>query len=143
VTSGKAHTFGKESKVKRLLLLIVGIAVTGSAWAEGGTEGKAILDFAVPPNQLHPARLVELDGENINAPITKTSFWVEPGEHTITVTAAISDRMRVGTINVERKTDPGTVTIVVEAGKRYKIAAQVTDERGNWEPVIWKEEDAK
>ena len=81
--------------------------------------------------------------EDINAPITKTSFWVEPGDHSITVTAAIDQSMGVGTINVERKTDPGTVTINVEAGKRYKIAAQATDKKGNWEPVIWKEEDVK
>ncbi len=139
----RAFAFMRYTAMKRLMILIVTLLATGLAWAEGGTEGKAILDFAVPPNQLYPARLVEMDGKNINAPVTKTSFWVDPGEHTITVTAAISDPMRVGTIDVDRKTDPGTVTIAVEAGKRYKIAAQVTDERGGWEPVIWKEEDVK
>lgn len=129
--------------MKRLMVVIMALAAMGLAWGEGGTEGKAILDFAVPPNQLYPARLVGLDGKNINAPITKTSFWVEPGDHSITVTAAINQSMGVGTINVEHKTDPGTVTITVEAGKRYKIAAQATDNKGNWEPVIWKEEDVK
>ena len=75
---------------------------------------------------------------------TTDDFDCHPSGHgPITVTAAISDPMRVGTIDVDRKTDPGTVTIAVEAGKRYKIAAQVTDERGGWEPVIWKEEDVK
>lgn len=130
-------------RMKRLSILLVVLAAAGLARAEGGTEGKGILDFAVPPNQLYPARLVELDGENVNAPITKTSFWVEPGEHTVTITALISDPMRVGKIDRDRKTDPGTVTIVVEAGKRYKIAAQALDDRGAWEPVIWKEEDVK
>ncbi|MDH3916082.1 MAG: hypothetical protein OEU49_04700 [Chromatiales bacterium] len=129
--------------MKKLTVLIMALAITGLAWAEGGTEGKAILDFSMPPNQLSPARLVGLDGKNISAPITKTSFWVEPGDHSITVTAAIDESMGVGTINVEHKTDPGTVTITVEAGKRYKIAAQATDNKGNWEPVIWKEEDVK
>ena len=35
------------------------------------------------------------------------------------------------------------MTIEVEAGKRYKIAARVLDERGGWEPVVWKIEDVK
>ena len=129
--------------MKRFVVLIALLSALGLAWGEGGTEGKAILDFSVPPNELYPARLVGLDGKNINAPITKTSFWVEPGEHSITVAAAIDASMGVGTIDIEHKTDPGTVTIVVEAGKRYKIAAQATDHKGNWEPVIWKEEDVK
>jgi len=129
--------------MKRLMILIMALAATGLAWAEGGTEGKAILDFSMPPNQLSPARLVGLDGKNISAPISKTSFWVEPGDHNITVTAAIDESMGVGTIDIQHKTDPGTVTITVEAGKRYKIAAQATDNKGNWEPVIWKEEDVK
>ena len=129
--------------MRRLIVLVAALAAWGLVWAEGGTEGKGILDFSVPPNQLYPARLVGLDGKNINAPVTKSSFWVEPGDHEITVTAMIDDPMRVGTLNVRRKTDPGKVVITVEAGKRYKIAAQVTDEKGNWEPVIWKEEDVK
>ena len=127
--------------MRKSILVIAALAASGLAWAEGGTEGKAILDFSEAPRELAPARLVEMDGKPVNAPITKTSFWVEPGDHTIT--AAIDDSMGVGTINIERKTDPGTVTITVEAGKRYHIAAQVKDREGNWEPVIWKEEDVK
>jgi hypothetical protein len=107
------------------------------------TGGKAILDFSRPPNQLYSARLAKLDGENVNAPITKTSFWVEPGVHEITVAAAITDPMQVGTISRRQKEDQGDVTIEVEAGKRYKIAARVLDERGGWEPVVWKIEDVK
>lgn len=129
--------------MKRLVILLTALAATGLAWAEGDSEGKGILDFSTPPNQLYPARLVGLDGKNVNMGINRTSYWVEPGDHEITVTALIDDSMGVGTIDVQRKTDPGTVTITVEAGKRYKIAAQETDHKGNWQPVIWKEEDIK
>ena len=113
-----------------------------SASAED-TTGKAILDFSRPPNQLYSARLVRLDGQNVNAPVTKTSFWVEPGVHEITIAAAITDPMQVGTISRRQKQDQGDTTIEVEAGKRYKIAAQVLDQRGGWEPVVWKVEDVK
>lgn len=43
----------------------------------------------------------------------------------------------------QRQSSPGKTTITVEAGKRYKIAAQVTDEDGNWEPVLWDVQDVK
>ncbi len=129
--------------MKRILVLLTALLATGLVWAEGDSEGKGILDFSTPPNELYPARLVGLDGKNIDMGINRTSYWVEPGDHQITVTALIDDSMSVGTINIQKKTDPGTVTITVEAGKRYKIAAQATDHKGNWQPVIWKEEDVK
>lgn len=125
-----------------LTTIILAVIACTSAFAED-TDGKAILDFSKPPNQLYSARLVRLDGENVNAPITKTSFWVEPGVHSITVAAAITDPMQVGTISRRQKEDQGDTTIEVEAGKRYKIAAQVQDQRGSWEPVVWKIEDVK
>ena len=122
--------------------ILLALVASASAVAED-TAGKAILDFSKPPNQLYSARLVRLDGENVNAPITKTSFWVEPGVHELTVAAAITDPMQVGTISRRQKEDQGDTTIEVEAGKRYKIAAQVIDQRGSWEPVVWKVEDVE
>lgn len=127
----------------RWLLACVAILLIGtSAWAEEGQAGKAVLDFSKPPSQLYSARLVRLDGNNVNAPVTRTSFWVEPGVHEIVVAAAITDPMKVGR-GPRRQSgeDPGKTTIEVKAGKRYKIAAMTTDAKGNWEPVIWKEED--
>lgn len=129
--------------MKTLLAAIFLCALWPSSTLAEDTSGKAILDFSKPPNQLYSARLARLDGENVNAPITKTSFWVEPGVHEITVAAAITDPMQVGTISRRQKEDQGDVTIEVEAGKRYKIAARVLDERGGWEPVVWKIEDVK
>ena len=106
------------------------------------SSDQAVLDFNRPPNQFYGARLVSLDGKNINAPITKTSFWVDPGTHEIVIAAAISDPMQVGRNPAGRtSSDPGKVTIEVEAGKRYKIGTRIIDSKGAWEPVIWKVED--
>ena len=126
----------------RFLAITMLCLISLTAWAEDDPAGKAVLDFGKPPSQLYSARLGRLDGENVNAPVTRTSFWVEPGVHEIVIAAAINDPMQVGRTPRRRAgEDPGKTTIEVAAGKRYKIAAMVTDEKGNWEPVIWKEED--
>lgn len=127
---------------RSILLAAIAIAFTACA-TEGGTiANQAVLDFARPPSQLHPARLVMLNGRNVNAPISRTSFWVDPGKHEIVIAAGIGDSMQVGTTPTRRgSTDPGRVTIDVEAGKRYRIAARVLDQRGLWEPVVWRVDD--
>ena len=128
--------------IKATLAGLALVLVAGLAGAEDNPASEAILDFGKPPSQLYPARLVELDGRNLSAPVTKTSFWVEPGVHEIVVVAGINDPMKVGSATRRSAGDnPGKTTIEVEAGKRYRIAAMTTDSKGNWEPVIWKVED--
>lgn len=126
---------GKLTGVCCVLLM----AATGSTWAEDRSN-QCVFDFGEVPAKLYPARLAEIDGHNNEAP-SKIAFWLDPGDHEIVVTAMIDDSMDVGTIDIDRHTDPGKVTIGCEAGKRYRIAAQALDERGKWQPVIWKEED--
>ena len=117
-----------------LVILLGGCASAGQSAA-----GKAVLDFSRPPNQFYPARLVVLDGDNVNAPISRSSFWVDPGVHEIVISAAIDDRTLVSApANRSAGTDPGRTTIEVEAGKRYNIGAQLINDRGDWEPVIWR-----
>jgi hypothetical protein len=125
---------GKLAPVCCVLLL----AATGSTWAEDRSN-QCVFDFGEVPAKLYPARLAEIDGKNNLAP-SKIAFWLDPGDHTIVVTAIIDDSMGVGTIDMDRHTDPGKVTIGCKAGVRYRIAAQALDERGKWQPVIWKEE---
>lgn len=129
----------KQGLLAGLVLSLVAM----SAAAQEGATSQAVLDFGKPPSQLYSARLVSLDGKNINAPITKTSFWVEPGVHEIVVAAAINDPMKVGSAPRRQAggDNPGRTSIEVAGGKRYRIAAMATDNKGNWEPVVWKEED--
>ena len=134
--------------MRRLICLIAAMLVNTSALAEGGNDGKGILDFCCSPDGLAATRLVGLDGKNIDGQPGRTSWWVEPGDHEIVVVAIIDDPM--GDINPltesrhkGKQSDPGKTTITVEAGKRYKIAAQVKDHEGNWEPVLYKVEDIK
>ncbi len=127
--------------LRKLILLISVVMMTACASGRPDSN-QAILDFSRPPTNLHPARLVRLNGQNVNAPITRTSFWVDPGTHEIVVAAGINDPMQVGRNPAGRTgPDPGLVTIEVEAGKRYRIATRVLDQRGSWEPVIWSVDD--
>ncbi len=115
------------------------LLLAGAVQAEDAAT-QCVIDFGEVPAKLYPARLAELDGEN-NMASSKIAFWLDPGDHTIVVTAMIDNDMDVGTIEIAQHTDPGKVTIGCEAGKRYRIAAQALDNRGKWQPVIWKEED--
>lgn len=117
-----------------LVILLGGCAAAGQSAA-----GRAVLDFSRPPNQFFPARLVVLNGTNVNAPMSRSSFWVDPGVHEIVIAAAIDDRTLVSRpANRSAGTDPGRTTIEVEAGKRYNIGAQLINDSGDWEPVIWR-----
>lgn len=117
-----------------LVVFLGGCAAAGQSAAD-----RAVLDFSRPPNQFYPARLVVLDGTNVNAPPSKSSFWIDPGVHEIVIAAAIDDRTLVSRpANRSAGTDPGRTTIEVEAGKRYNIGAQLINDRGDWEPVIWR-----
>ena len=134
--------------MKRLMTLLAALTLAGTAFAEEGTEGKGILDFANPPAPLAQARLVGLDGKNIDGQPGRTSWWVEPGDHEIVVVALISDPMGdinplTSSLHKGKESDPGKTTITVEAGKRYKIAAEVKDHKGNWDPVLYEVKDVK
>ena len=136
--------------MKRIVALLASILIAAPLAADS-TAGKAILDFSTPPGSLVQCRLVGLDGKNVIGDPGRASWWVEPGDHEITVTCLVertggrrSSPMFSGhRPRSQRQSSPGKTTITVEAGKRYKIAAQVTDEDGNWEPVLWDVQDVK
>jgi hypothetical protein len=133
--------------MRRILVFLLAVMVAGVVAANpfvSPSEPHGILDFAGHPNTLESARLVVFDGTNVNAPITRTSFWVAPGEHTMVIAAAIAGADMVGFTPRRNRSDGSQeVTIQVEEGKRYRIAARLLDRQGNWEPVVWKIEGEK
>ena len=133
---------GSTIRAWATILVAAGLLAGCSSTSER-LSGQAVLDFSRPPNQFHAARLVMLNGQNVNAPASRSSFWVDPGVHEIVIAAAINTQTRVtsGPTRRNQGTDPGRTTIEVEAGKRYNIGAQVINESGDWEPVIWRIQD--
>ena len=128
----------KKLLVGACMALLVACS-SSSPLVHSNSEPHGILDFRNPPRpQFAPARLIVLDGQNISA--ARPTYRVRPGEHEIVIVAAISDA--TGMSGSARNQGQGNVTIMVEQGKRYKIAAQSTGARGDqWKPVIWAEED--
>ncbi len=139
-------------KVKAIVLALCAVLLAGTGFAQeknpfvSASDPHGILDFARPPGELVPARLIVIDGTNVSGRADRTSFWVSPGVHEIVVSAAISMEDSIG-LRPNRSKESGEsskdVTIEVEEGMRYKIAGRMLDKKGNWEPVIWKEEKAK
>ena len=125
--------------MKKVLLTVIAATFLGACASAPDRTTQAVLDFGRPPNQFASARLVNIDGRNIVGSVTQFTHWVDPGEHEIVVSAALPNQ--VGTVNRPSNRNQGRTTIVVEAGKRYRIAAQTTSQSGGWEPVVWKIED--
>ena len=129
--------------LKKLLLgacIAMLIACTSSSpLVHSNSEPHGILDFRNPPRpQFSPARLIVLDGQNISQ--ARPTYRVRPGEHEIVIVASINTT--TGIAGSARNQGQGKVTITVEQGKRYRIAAEATGARADqWRPVIWAEED--
>ena len=131
--------------MRRILIVALSLLAAGVVLANpfvSARDPHGILDFARPPNQLNPARLVVFNGTNVSANASRTSFWVAPGEHTMVIAASISGQDSVGfTPRRNRSSGSQEVTIEIEEGKRYRIAARLLDRQGNWEPVVWRIDD--
>ncbi len=112
---------------------------SSSPLVHSNSEPHGILDFRNPPRpQFSPARLIVLDGQNINQ--ARPTYRVRPGEHEIVIVASINTA--TGISGSARNQGQGKVKITVEQGRRYRIAAEATGARADqWRPVIWAEED--
>lgn len=128
----------KKLLIGASLAILVACSQT-SPLVRSDSEPHGLLDFRSPPRpQFTPARLVEIDGQNIGQ--VRPTYRLSPGEHEIVIVAAINTS--TGIAGTNRNQGQGRVTITVEQGKRYKIAAQATGARADqWKPVIWAEED--
>ena len=127
--------------MKKMILMVIAATFLSACASTPDPKTQGMLDFGRPPNQLSQARLVAIDGNNITAAATRFTHWLEPGEHEILVSAAIDTSTSVRTVNRPQNRGQGRTTITVEAGKRYRIAAQMTNQSGAWEPVVWAVED--
>lgn len=134
--------------MKRLIFsalsLLLVAACSGSAGPYANpSDPHAMLDFNAPVSKVMAVRLATLDGHN-NMDAQRRTFPVSPGTHEVVVIALGSDSL-VGSSSLQaitgsvKKTDPGKFTITVEAGIRYFIAAEATNDQGGWKPIIYKE----
>lgn len=112
--------------------MLAGFLAVGCSTEPQGPMGA--LEFpAAPPPGLLQARPVTIDGRPIVGSLSRTSFDVEAGVHS--VTAAPVEGGPFG----EEGPPMVRVTIEVMPGGRHRLAMRMTRE-GAWEVVTWDEE---
>lgn len=141
-------------QTKRIILGLVAGLVTGSItfpvlagqpFANPGEESGSIVGApAQPARDIHPVKVVAIDGEQI-AP--REVFWLEPGKYTLTVSAQIINPRGLSAMRgrVREDDDINKIDVVIEAGKTYYIGAHYTgkDRRAPYNTVVYRVEDGK
>ncbi len=122
----------------------LGSAVSRAAPAASGDTCGRVSTFHVAPRSKHlyGTRLLEIDGQ-LAGPATQNTFRLDPGQHELLIAEDI-DARDLPTTLTRRRTEWGrkTLTITVEPGMTYLLAAQLDDPRAPnkdyWQPVAWK-----
>jgi hypothetical protein len=110
------------------------------------SEPHGIVAMAIPQDSQNNYRVQvrEIDGQlTVNV---RNAYWLAPGRHTLRLSAILPDSRPM--LRDFRDTDADreryVLTIDVEEGKRYSIAAHRTGQRASeWEPVILEVTDIR
>ncbi len=119
-----------------------------------------------PPIGLHRVVLQAVDGEAVSSSSSlrvpphaslvivksgfqltdaRSQFVLPPGEHELDFTAVVDERdaqMFLSTTSPYSEKGAGKLTIMVQEGQRYYIAAKVNPGKpDDWEPVVYKVEE--
>ncbi len=104
-----------------------------------------VIDFRAPAKQgFAEMRPVKIGGYDVKFTQGRFSWQLKPGVHDLQCAALLSSGNNLGLMpsrGSRTHKSSGDVTIEIESGKRYFLAAELTDNKGGWKPVIWKEED--
>jgi hypothetical protein len=112
----------------------------------GDTCGRVSVFHVAPRSQdLYRARILSIDG-TIPGPSSQETYRVSPGTHEIEVAESIDNTDLPNVYTRARRNKNHTLTLEVEAGKTYLIAAHLNREQDDkvisgeyWNPVAWKE----
>jgi hypothetical protein len=148
-----------------ITVILLGCAHQG-VWDAQRPYGVVTVATLVPPTDMYRVVLQRIDGapapggsarrvpanvslmrvdENFDVSDARSDFPLPPGEHRLSLTAIVDRRLSpVFSLPPSRLADKeaGELTLKVEEGKRYLIAAQVNEiQSGRWEAVVYKVED--
>ena len=113
------------------IVLVAGLLLAGCASEPPDPRGT--LEFSAPPAGLMRARPVAIDGRPIVGSLSRTSFDVDAGFHSITLVPAEGGEFG------EDGPPAVRVTVEVRAGVRHHLAMRSAGE-GAWEVVAWRED---
>lgn len=104
-------------------------------------HGVVRTDVELLASGIYPVRIVAIDGDNVST-ITKNALYLEPGKHILTIEGREKDDMSTHAAgSIDSTLSETAYTINVEDDKIYYLGAKLT-ENLQWNPVIWRIEDA-
>ncbi len=146
----KARCSARIAVTALLLSLVCSIAAAEDQQEDPivrrSSEPHGILDFRTPSNlDYAAARPVEIDDRKLQFQQGKFSYWVRPGTRRIRLAALFNTGTGHSGARATRGASKshGELTLEVEAGRRYFIAALATSTRGDWKAVVYREEAAE
>ncbi|MEX0900782.1 MAG: hypothetical protein WD081_08865 [Gammaproteobacteria bacterium] len=124
--------------------LVMGCATMVPTVPLSAAHGLVVMHNSVGGTRVHPVQVIMIDG--VNLPAGRQSYALAPGSHTLRVVGLLKDaHLRSPPMDpaYARRSNrqPYTLTIDVEEGMRYVIAAQFNGPTASdWEPVILRTE---
>lgn len=128
-------------KVLAIMLLLAGLMPVAVSAAEDG-KVQVITHFSNAAKCISPVAIKRIDGRE--ATVQRMGFWIEPGTHTLSGSALIDTSFCQTIGSNSQRYRPEPLEVDFELGKVYYIGYDHSSQnRKDWEFVVWKIEDAK
>lgn len=128
-------------KALAFLLLLAGLMPVAVSAAEDGIV-QVITHFSNAAKCISPVAIKKIDGRE--ATVQRMGFWIEPGTHTLSGSALIDTSFCQTIGSNSQRYRPEPLEVDFELGKVYYIGYDHSSQnRKDWEFVVWKIEDAK
>ena len=128
-------------KVLAIMLLLAGLMPVAVSAAEDG-KVQVITHFSNAAKCISPVAIKRIDGRE--ATVQRMGFWIEPGTHTLSGSALIDTSFCQTIGSNSQRYRPEPLEVEFELGKAYYIGYDHSSQnRKDWEFVVWKIEDAK
>lgn len=128
-------------KVLAIMLLLAGLMPVAVSAAEDGIV-QVITHFSNAAKCISPVAIKKIDGRE--ATVQRMGFWIEPGTHTLSGSALIDTSFCQTIGSNSQRYRPEPLEVDFELGKVYYIGYDHSSQnRKDWEFVVWKIEDAK
>lgn len=128
-------------KVLAIMLLLAGLMPVAVSAAED-SKVQVITHFSNAAKCISPVAIKKIDGRE--ATVQRMGFWIEPGTHTLSGSALIDTSFCQTIGSNSQRYRPEPLEVDFELGKVYYIGYDHSSQnRKDWEFVVWKIEDAK
>ena len=112
-------------------------------FADGDEEsGMVVGTVGQPAQYIYPVEFIEIDDRNIHP---REVMWLKPGEYELTVRAFVKNPpgLRSAATRFPRDEGYNTITLVVEAGKKYSVGMKydTSEPMSPYHTVVYRVEE--